>query len=152
MERTKGTVEVTLTVDKFEPTSAWAVINGVGAIKCSYSCASVGGMWLLTHCWPFVQLVRQRLAFVSFQNPMFRAFLYIQPCVMVGSLDAACGDPGLRPVEAWACPLDSDSEEDTQQRSVAAAQALIRDELLCTKRDCGKVLRLSENSSPERRR
>ena len=76
MERTKGTVEGTTTMDKFETTS---VFDGVGAIKCSYSCArdrrDVVSHALLA---PFVQLVRQRLAFVSLPEPLFRAFLHNQ--------------------------------------------------------------------------
>ena len=52
-------------------------------------------------------------------------------CVMVGSADAACGDPVLKRAGAWACPLvGSDSVEDTQGG--------VHDELLYEERDCAE--------------
>ena len=71
----KGTMEVSTTMDKFEPTS---VIDCVWVIKCSYSCAN-DRRGVVTHALlaPFVQRDRQRLAFVSLQKPLFRA-LHIQ--------------------------------------------------------------------------
>ena len=47
-EKTKGTMEVSTTMDKFEPTS---VIDGVGVIKCSYSCANDRRGVVTMHCW-----------------------------------------------------------------------------------------------------
>ena len=60
-KRTWDTAELTTTVDKFEPKSAWAIIDGLEAIKWSYSWAGYGTDVVADALVsPFIRLVRQR--------------------------------------------------------------------------------------------